>query len=134
MKKYDIMLTPNFSLSEFVYSKTARRLKIKEQYYLPFQVVENIENLCVNVLQPLRNKVGRIDISSGYRCDRLNKALKGSINSQHMTGCAADFFCRDFNFAIDCLKLMEFDQLIVYQSFLHISYEPKRLRKQIIYK
>ena len=46
--------------------------------------------LCQYVLQPIRDKFGRIDISSGYRCLEVNSEVGGSRNSQHMRGEGAD--------------------------------------------
>ena len=52
----DIQLTKNFKLSEFTRSETARRRKINND--APESVIENLRNLCQNVLQPLRDYVG----------------------------------------------------------------------------
>ena len=43
-------------LSEFTASETARRRKINND--APESVIENLRNLCQNVLQPLRDYVG----------------------------------------------------------------------------
>ena len=59
----DIQLSENFKLSEFTRSETARRRKINND--APESVIENLRNLCQNVLQPLRDYVGEpITISS----------------------------------------------------------------------
>ena len=52
----DIQLSENFKLSEFTRSETARRRKINND--APESVIENLHNLCQNVLQPLRDYVG----------------------------------------------------------------------------
>ena len=52
----DIQLSKNFMLSEFTASETARRFKINND--APESVIENLRNLCQNVLQPLRDYVG----------------------------------------------------------------------------
>lgn len=132
--KYDIELTPNFALSEFIYSSTANKKKFTEQLHPNFIIVENLHHLCSNVLQPLREKIGKIEVNSGYRCKRLNDFLQGAKTSQHLTGCAADIQIRDIKTAVEHIKLMEFDQMIIYPNFIHVSYVPKRLRKQIIYR
>jgi zinc D-Ala-D-Ala carboxypeptidase len=86
-----MQLTKNFSLYEMLYSNTANRLQIHEQYFPNEEVVERLTHLCQHVLQPLRNSLGQpIIITSGYRCRRLNQALGGSTNSQHIKGEAAD--------------------------------------------
>ena len=85
----DIQLSENFKLSEFTRSETARRFKINND--APESVIENLRNLCQNVLQPLRDYVGEpITISSGYRCAMVNNYVGGSKNSQHKFGEAAD--------------------------------------------
>ena len=85
----DIQLSKNFMLSEFTRSETARRFKINND--APESVIENLRNLCQNVLQPLRDYVGEpITISSGYRCAMVNNYVGGSKNSQHKFGEAAD--------------------------------------------
>ena len=85
-------LSTNFSLEELIASKTARDKRI-DNTPTP-EVVANLEKLCQEVLQPIRNKYGRaITVTSGYRCPKLNSAIGGVKNSQHMSGCAADIKC-----------------------------------------
>lgn len=52
----------------------------------------NINNLVVNILDPLREAFGQpITVTSGFRCEKLNRVTKGSSKtSDHRTGCAAD--------------------------------------------
>ncbi len=80
---------PNFKYKEFVKSDTAIRKGIDN---LPTTEKrwENIEKLAVNVLQPTRDALGRIRITSGYRSPELNVAIEGSTGSLHCSGCAAD--------------------------------------------
>lgn len=84
-------LTQNFTLDQFIKSDTATRLNINNTP--PPQVVENLRNLCANVLDPIyanyRN-LGPIIIHSGYRCLALNRAVGSSDGSDHVVGCAAD--------------------------------------------
>jgi uncharacterized protein YcbK (DUF882 family) len=43
------------------------------------------------LLQRLRDKVGKpLTVTSGYRCQKHNKAVGGAANSQHVLGTAAD--------------------------------------------
>lgn len=129
----DIKISDNFSLWEFIKSDTAKLAGIKDQYLLPINAVRNIVALTDNILQPLRNKIGIIKITSGYRCELLNHYLKGSKYSQHLTGSAADFICQDQESAIKIIKHMQFDQLIIYPRFLHVSFDQKRSRKSILH-
>ena len=82
------------------------------------QQMINLVYLTAYVLEPLRVAMGEpIKIGSGFRCEKLNKAVGGVYNSQHMKGQAADL-CIDgdrqkgrkwFNYIRDHLP---FDQLI----------------------
>lgn len=89
-----MMLSKNFSLYEFIKSNTASRLGIKN---IPSPVqVAHLRFLCKKVLQPLRDKSGiRMRISSGFRCEELNKAVGGVSSSRHLDGLAADIVCSD---------------------------------------
>jgi len=47
--------------------------------------------LITNILDPLRESWGNpIIVSSGYRCQELNKAVGGAKTSQHLLGQASD--------------------------------------------
>lgn len=91
--------------------------------------VKNLTALVDNVLDPLREWYGKpIMVNSGYRCEELNKAVKGSKTSQHMSGQAADIDTGDrqqnkllFEYI---RKNLSFDQLIDESNFawVHVSY------------
>lgn len=95
---------------------------------LPPYAKENIEALVENVLDPLRERYGKpIVVNSGYRCAKHNKEVGGVPNSQHMKGEAADIRPADAN---DLTRLRQiilangkYDQLIIYPSFLHVSWK-----------
>ena len=82
-------LSKNFSLEELVFSITANNHGINNT---PSQeATANLKRLAVEVLQPIRDAWGApVKISSGYRCPKLNTAVGGVKNSQHITGQAAD--------------------------------------------
>ena len=88
----NIQFTPHFELKEFTESATARRHGIANEP--SFEAVENLKALCVFTLEPLREELGLpVIITSGYRTKALNSLLVGHSNkSQHMEGCAADFY------------------------------------------
>lgn len=95
MKEYKGKITENFYWSEFFKSNIAKRKNItnipqKEWIY------ENIEKLCVNILQPLRDKFGPIYITSGFRSVELNNEIGGSKWSNHLYGYAADIESREY--------------------------------------
>lgn len=85
-------LSPHFELQEFVASRTAKEHRIDNTP--PAEAVENLRALCVHTLEPLREALGHpIIITSGYRAKTLNNLLANHSNkSQHMQGCAADFY------------------------------------------
>jgi hypothetical protein len=88
----DIFLSPHFKLSEFVVSETASRHGIDNTP--PEEAVENLRRLCQGTLEPLREALQLpVVITSGYRTKALNDRLAhSSERSQHMQGCAADFY------------------------------------------
>lgn len=79
----------NFTLDEFVRSATAERLGIENSP--SWEDVLNLDKLVDRILQPLRTAWGRpINVTSGFRCSRLNKAVGGVATSAHLKGNAAD--------------------------------------------
>jgi uncharacterized protein YcbK (DUF882 family) len=78
----------SFTYGEFVKSDTATRKGIKNEPNE--QQWKNIEKLAVNILQPIRNKFGRIRITSGFRSVELCEAVGSSAASNHTKGEAAD--------------------------------------------
>ena len=98
----DEHLSPHFTVGEFFRSGTAIRLGIDNnpdahpgEGISTAEVLENLRALCTEVLEPLRRRVGRVIVTSGYRCQELNKAVGGVWNSQHLKGEAADIFVPD---------------------------------------
>jgi zinc D-Ala-D-Ala carboxypeptidase len=82
-------LSSNFTLSELCKSETAARKGIDNTP--PEDVINNLTCLCDMVLQKVRNKLGVVMVTSGYRSPELNKAIGGSATSDHCKGLAADF-------------------------------------------
>lgn len=135
-------LSKNFTLEEFTTSATAKRLGIINA--VSQREVANLCALVHNVLQPLRDAMREpIKIGSGYRCPRLNKAVGGVANSQHMLGQAADL-CIDgdkekgrrwFTWIMDHC---DFDQLIWEHNtkgsyWVHVSYRADgKNRRQVV--
>jgi len=126
MKKY-----PHFEFDEFIRSTVAKRKNIEN---IPtFEYIDNLNELIETILEPLRVAYGMpITISSGYRCEKLNKAVGGVSSSVHMKGMAADLqvggsFQKFVNFTVEWLKKnrIKFDQCIIESSgntkWLHIS-------------
>lgn len=105
----------NFYYWEAVSSMNAVRLNIAnvptEAQWLA------IEWFAVNVLQPLRNKCGKIMLSSWFRCKLLNSnsAVSGSVTSFHLTGGGADLEpleCSLIELLNEAYKLPLFSEII----------------------
>ena len=84
-----MQISKNFNLSEFTKSGFADKYGIDNT---PDPISKaNICRLVNEVLQPIRDEFGEsIIINSCYRCERVNRGVGGSKNSDHKYGCAAD--------------------------------------------
>ena len=139
-----IQISKNFTLEELCASATAKEQGIANN---PGQTdVVNLCGLVHNVLQPLRKWWGKeVKIGSGFRSLKLNNAVGGVRNSQHMRGEAADL-CIDGDIQkgkhwFNWIKThCEFDQLIWEHNtkgsyWVHVSYRcDGRNRRQVIDK
>ena len=103
-------LTKNFTLHELTKSDTALRLGLNNTPTK--EGIIKLRLLATNLLQPLRNVVGSIRITSGYRSPALSQAIGSSQNSQH---------CRYE--AIDCqlVKRGKMDNLEIYKALLYLD-------------
>ena len=133
-------LSANFNLSELTKSQTAERKGIPNNPS-PGQI-DNLKELCMNVLQPIRSNFDKpVIVSSGYRSAELCIAIGSSIDSQHTEGKAADIEVP----GVDNKELanwirhnLEYDQLILEfykegepdSGWVHISYNGTENRKQ----
>lgn len=83
------IFTKNFSYDELYASATAERLKI-DNTPTP-EIKDRLRTLAIKILQPIRDSWrGAIIVTSGYRSEKLNKAVGGAKTSQHLLGEAAD--------------------------------------------
>lgn len=133
-----------FSIKELTRSSTATARKIAN---VPnAEQIKNLENLVKYILDPLREKWGKpINVNSGFRSKELNTAIGGSKTSDHMNGNAADITVGSRIENMKLFKLIQemklpFDQLIfekgnraVGPDWVHVSYNPLRNRRQILY-
>lgn len=103
----------------------------------------NLIVLVDNLLDPIRERFAMpVIITSGYRCERLNRLVGGVDNSQHMKGEAADFCFAGFSKKemvaafFEIAETFDFDQLIYYKKkgIIHASYNRRNNRHQIIMK
>lgn len=138
-----MQLSKNLTLAEVIKSDTAKRKGLSN---MPTpEHIENFKELAENIFQKIRDHFGApINISSGYRSAELNKAIGGSLTSQHCKGEAIDIDmdgtsitnAQIFNYIKDNLN---FDQLIwefgtdKNPDWVHVSYNTKgKQRKQIL--
>lgn len=119
-----------FTLQELVRSDTAAKKNIDNTP--SFEVVEHLTQLTDRILEPMRAAYGKpITVSSGYRCEKLNKAVGGVNSSAHTRGDAADLQAADMagfkKFVREWLisQRIKFDQCIIENSgkveWIHIS-------------
>ena len=128
-----------FTLRELTKSDTAKRRGITN---IPNKEEENnLIALVENILDPLREAYGKpIIVTSGYRCEELNRLVGGSKNSQHRAGMAVDIRTipdtveenKELYDLVISLNL-PFDQLINEHNFdwVHVSYSPKHRRQTL---
>ena len=131
-------LSPHFMLAEMTRSQWASRHGVPNIPDDPV-IIENLRQLCDNVLEPLRELAGTpIVVSSGYRSPRVNRAVGGAKQSQHMLGEAADITALEMSTKalFDVLRFsgIPFDQLIneFDYAWVHVSYRRERLRRQVL--
>lgn len=101
---------------------------------LPPSAEQNLQALVEHVLDPARERLGMpITVNSGYRCPTHNAKVGGVKNSQHLKGEAADITCADNKRLAEIIEqLGNFDQLIVYPTFLHVSYKRQGVNRESI--
>ena len=135
----EMNLSKNYSLNEMCRSNTAR---VKGLPNVPnAEQVKNLQQLCKNVLQPLRDHLGKpVVINSGFRSQAVNMAVGGAKNSQHMKGEAADIKCKDYSYAKQIyawiMDNLKFDQVILERKgnavWVHVSFRAGRNRQEAL--
>jgi len=135
-------ISAHLSLKEVVKSNTATRHRIDNSP--TSEHLSNLMSVAENVFEPLREFWGKpIGISSGYRSDALNKAVKGSKTSQHCKGEALDIDADIFNNGITNAQIfnwikdnLDFDQIIWEfgtddePDWVHVSYVTHRANRK----
>lgn len=119
------------TINDLMQSETAKRMGIDNS--LPVgrgaKYMASL-GLVVEALNDIQKRFGKpVVVTSGYRCEELNKAVGGVPNSQHMLGEAVDFYVPEvpllsvFSYVLDN---MEFDQVIMYRRkrIIHLSVRP----------
>jgi len=135
-------LSANFSLNELTKSDTAIRHDIDNTPSM--QVIDNLQDLVDNVLQPLREKFGPVVVTSGYRSPAVNTKIGGSTTSDHCHGYAADFevlgmdnrelalYIRDNNFKFKQLILEFYRDGVPDSGWVHCSFQKDANKGQVL--
>ena len=127
-------LTEHFDLSEMIHTNTGL-LNVPNAIE-----TENLKQLCVNVLEPLRVLFGQpIKVNSGFRSKSVNTKIKGAATSQHMKGEAADITSVNNSLLFKLIRdNFTFDQLIweagddKQPAWVHVSYKQHGNRKEVL--
>lgn len=131
-------LSENVTLDQATKSQTAIRKGIKN---LPNdEQLKAMRLVCEQVYEPVFKANPKVFISSFFRCDKLNKAIGGAVNSQHCKGEALDIDSNGLNNKVFYFikNNLEFDQLIwefgtsAEPDWVHVSYSGSGNRKQIL--
>lgn len=134
-----------FTLRELMHSNVALQNDIVNEppRHEGVKVYFNLMALVGSLLDPIREKFATpMIITSGYRCEKLNRLIGGKNNSQHMKGEAVDFCFASFSKKemieafFEIAEEFDYDQLICYRNkgFIHISYSRENNRHQVIMK
>ena len=132
-------LSKNFTLAEIEHSSTAKRLGINNE--MPKEHIANMQRLITELIQPMRDAIGPIRISSGYRSPQLNGAIGGSNRSQHSKGEALDlqFWSKGkmknkdiYDWVLE--SGLQFDQMIneFDYAWIHISLKETGNRRSVL--
>jgi hypothetical protein len=135
-------ISKHITYKEATQSPTATRLKIDNTPSA--EVLANMRLVARMCFEPLREWYGKpITINSFYRSPALNRAVRGARNSDHIKGFAIDLDtpsnAENKKLFEWCKANLKFSQLIWEYGnnqgpgWLHISYNPKDLKQQILH-
>ncbi len=121
----DEKLSMHFTLREFLRSETAARFGI-DNNPSP-EILHALERNAEN-MERVRQLLGvPLQVSSGYRCLALNRAIGSKDTSAHVRGLATDFEAPEYGPPVDICRAIaasdiDFDQLIFEHSWVHIAW------------
>ncbi len=142
-------LSKNFTLQELTYSATALRLGIDNEPSK--EGIYKLTLLAASLLQPLRERLGALRVTSGYRSFVLSEAIGSSSRSQHSKYEAVDlqYVKRGKMNNLDIYNALieldlDYDQCILefgnateyvdptYPAWIHLSWKISDNRKQTL--
>lgn len=117
-------LSLHFTLEEMCRSDTAARLGLDNTP--DEKALKNLHLLCNHILEPIREQLGPVIITSGYRSLALNRAIGSRDHSAHIDGRAVDFRIAGSRPIQICTRIQTlgppYDQLIhEFGAWVHIS-------------
>ena len=103
-------LSKNFTLKELTRSNTALRLGINNEPSK--EGIYKLTLLATQILQPLRDSLGALRVTSGYRSFVLSEAIGSSSRSQH---------CRYEAVDLQYFKRGKMDNIKIYQALKELA-------------
>jgi len=103
-------LSKSFLLSEFTKSNTALRLGIDNTPSK--EGILKLTLLATSLLQVIRDRIGPLRITSGYRSPKLSEAIGSSSNSQH---------CRYEAVDMQYVKRGKMDNIKIYDALIDLD-------------
>ncbi len=128
-----VHLSPHFTVGELTTTNTG----LPNDPDIPARYA--LKALCSAVLEPWRESVGRIRVTSGFRSPQVNAAVGGKSSSQHARGEAADVVLMDHGRLAAWQRLVEMaehglpvDQAILYEAtnHVHVSHTAERVARR----
>lgn len=127
------IISDYYTLKELTQSSTATRLMIAN---IPDgEVINNLQYGVSMILDPLRRKLQKpVIVTSGYRCEALNRAVGGVPNSWHTRGNAVDIKVKSEDEAreiFDILKTLPSIDTVLFEhsksaQWIHIQWDMRR--------
>jgi zinc D-Ala-D-Ala carboxypeptidase len=103
-------LSKNFTLKELTKSNTALRLGIDNEPSK--EGILKLTLLATSLLQVIRDRIGPLRITSGYRSPQLSEAIGSSSNSQH---------CRYEAVDLQYFKRGQMDNIKIYDALIELD-------------
>jgi hypothetical protein len=131
-----MLLSPHFTLAELTISQEAARRGL-DNTPTP-EILDRMKTITAPGMELVRACLGApIQVSSGYRSPKVNRAVGGASTSAHQWGWAVDFIAPGAGSPLTVARKLEssdieFDQLIhEFGTWVHISFEPRK-RGQVL--
>lgn len=127
-------LTPHFTLEELTFSDKAVRLGISNKPSIA--ELANLRRLAETLEQVRALVGGPLDVTSGYRCLEVNRAIGSDDTSAHVKGLAADIRAKSMTPRALALLIresgIEYDQLIYEGAWVHIGLSYGKPRREVL--